>query len=621
MIQTNLTATQDLSFITTGLSANAKFGFDYNGSMGLRRRADPFTYNAQANGRDENGNLIFKPTTGEGTGGFTEVMFNPERVGELPAERKIYLEGSLNYERTFRGHDVSGLILYTQRERQKVANNLGAAELLPYRKQSVVGRAKYSYKNRYFLEASFGATGSDEFAKGHRWGIFPSVGVSYFISNEPFYPEALKDVLSSAKVRLSWGRAGNDAVTNGRFPWVSTYTLNTGYNWQQGWNGGGTNGIGDGTRDSRPANPMLRWEIETKRNIGLDLGFWNNAIQLTVDYFNYRRTDILNTRYTIPTVMGLHANPWMNYGITTNKGFDASLTARHQFGDWVVSARGNFTFARNNVVQQDEAPFANDYQNPIGHSIDAKYCYVAERLYTDDDFIITPGPYENTFIYALKPGLPTVSLAGNNKMGPGDIKYADLDGNGVIDENDRMRGIAYSHNPEINYGFGFNVEWKGLYISAFFQGVANTTIQLAQTGGQANVDYQSIWTTTPFSWGIEKSNYRKVYLDRWTPENPSQDVVMPRLHVGHGNTISKEPSTWWLRNGNFLRFKNLEIGYTLPEKASEKIRMNNFRVYLMAQNLHVWDSFDMWDPEGGQSNAGMKWPKSRTFTLGVDFNF
>lgn len=612
-LQTNVTLTQDLKFITQGLNLNGKVSFDYDGSMMTRRRYNPFNYNAKQ--RDENGDLIYVASTGPGTEGFTSQTFDPEIVGDLPYNRKIYIEGSLNYGRTFGRHDVSAMILYTQKEEQT------RSPILPTRKQGIVGRATYSFGNRYFLEANFGYTGSHQFAKGHRWGFFPAVGVSYFLSNEQFYPEAVRKVMSTFKIRLSYGRTGNDKIdgSSNNFLWRSTYTLNSGFHWYQGFKDNApSKGIGDGVRDSRPSNYDLGWEIEVKRNIGLDLGFWNNNIEISADYFNNRRSGILDERVTISNLVGLHANPFMNNGIVDNWGVDASLNARHKFGDWLVSARGTFTFARNKIIERDETPYVYEYQSIIGYRVNERLIYIAERLYTEDDFIKTP--YPNGYKYTLKPGLPSVTLNGNDYIGPGDIKYLDYNNDGVIDTHDRVRGIGYTHYPEINYGFGFNVDWKGIYVSVFFQGVANTSIMMSQSGSQGAVDYQTYNVVSPFSWGVEKSNFRTMFLDRWTQDNPSQDVLMPRIHTRYDRNINKEANTWWLKNGNFLRLKNLEIGYSLPKRITDKMGMDNFRVYMLGNNLYLWDHLKIWDPEQGQNNGGMKWPMSRTFTFGVDFN-
>jgi TonB-linked SusC/RagA family outer membrane protein len=594
MIQSTVGVSQDLKVVTPGLSANAKVSLDYEGNAATLRNYWPSLYHAT--GRDENGNLTYI-TAASGS----PELSDPEYTS-TSSYRKIYIEGSLNYTRSFNNHNVGGMLLYMQKENQAYD------VVLPYRKQGVVGRATYSYNNRYFLEGNFGYTGSETFAAGHRFGFFPAVGVSYFISNESFYPKALKKVLNSAKIRLSYGRTGNDDTGSTRFLYRATFKTD-GSTFNQGiGSSGATNGMGTGISDLRFANNDIQWEIENKRNIGLDLGFFGNEIELTVDYFNNRRHGILIERNTIPATAGFHAKPWENYGIVDNWGIDGSMNANHSFGKVRVTTRGTFTFARNKIVEYDELPQNYPWLEVTGTRVNERQLYIAERLYTDDDFISTQNS-NGTYSYELRPGLPTVALPGT--LGPGDIKFSDLNNDGIIDNNDRKRGVGHPYNPEINYGFGVNVEYKGFYVSAFFQGVANSSILLSEGNS-------TFW---PFNWGIEKSNYWTAFLDRWTPENPSQDVVMPRIHSHYSYNVNKEPNTWWLRKGNFIRFKNFEIGYNIPKYLSKKIKMDDIRIYLLGSNLYVWDDVKLWDPEMGNRNKGMSYPMSRTFTLGLELNF
>lgn len=598
-IQSKVTLNQDLKFITQGLSARASVSFDYDGSAATLRDYWPSLYHAS--GRDAAGNLIFT-TTSSGSPEIEDPKFTSNSY-----LRKIYIEGAINYQRTFNYvHNVGAMLLYTQKEEQY--ND----PVLPYRKQSVVGRLTYSYDNRYFIEGNFGYTGSETFTKNNRFGFFPAVGVSYFISNEKFYPESLKRVMNNLKVRLSIGRTGNDDTGTDRFLYRATFATN-GHVFNQGIGTSASNpivtGENNGIYDLLFANNDIHWEIETKRNIGLDLGFFDNEIEITADYFNNRRKDILLQRNTVPGVAGFHDKPWQNYGIVDNWGVDASLNAHHNFGEVRVSARGTFTFARNKIIEYDELNRLYDYQKVTGTRVNENTLYIAERLYTEDDFIRTQNA-NGTYSYELKPGLPTVALQGT--LGPGDIKFVDMNHDGVIDSNDKVRGVGHPYNPEINYGFGFNVEYKGFYVSVFFQGTGNSSVLLASGNS-------SFW---PFNWYEDKANFRTLFLDRWTPDNPSQDVTSPRLHSHYSHNVNKEPNTWWLRSGDFLRFKNLEIGYNLPKNFLRKLRLEAARVYLLGNNLGlIYDDIKYWDPEQGNRNKGMSYPMSRTFTLGVEVNF
>lgn len=595
--QANVSLDQDLKFITPGLSINAKLGFDYDNNLSTLRNYGPSLYHAA--GRDADGNLIFT----QSLSGSPELKEPEFTTDPAKSYRKIYLEASINYAKTIGRHDVKAMVLFNQKEDQQ------HKEVLPYRKQSFVGRATYGFANRYFIEANFGLTGSEAFAADHRWGVFPAVGLSYYLSNEPFYPEVLKKAMNGVKIRASVGRAGNDQINGARFLYRATFEEG-GYDFVPGFEGSATvnDNVGNGIYDKRFVNNNIHWEIENKRNVGVDLAFLGNKIELTADYFNNLRTDILMQRKTVSATAGFHEAPWENYGKVKNWGFDASLNARHKFGDVLVSARGTFTFARNKIIEYDELPQDYAYQNVTGTRVGERFLYVAERLYTPDDFIETDND-NGTKAYTLKPGLPQVQL--NGILGPGDIKYVDMNNDGVINEFDKVRGVGHPYNPEINYGFGFNVEYKGFYLSAFFQGAANTTILLSEGNN-------TFW---PFNWGIEKSNYRTDFLDRWTADDPyNQDVFMPRLHLGYGNNVNREPSTWWLKDGSFLRFKNLEFGYNFPKKWMQKIKFDSARLYLMGHNLCVWDSFKLWDPEMGNRNKGNSYPMSRTFTIGLEIS-
>ncbi|MCU7693196.1 SusC/RagA family TonB-linked outer membrane protein [Haoranjiania flava] len=601
-IQSNVGINQDLKAITKGLSARANLSLDYEGNNATLRNYWPTLYNAS--GRDADGKLQFNEVV-SGNAQLEDPVYTDNG---RDAYRNIYMEGAINYSRAFERHNVGGMLLYMQKENQRGDN------VLPFRKQGLVGRATYSFDNRYFIEGNFGYTGSETFAKGNRFGFFPAVGISYFVSNEHFYPDALKEVLNSAKIRLSIGRTGNDNTGGSRFLYRPTFSTG-GFNFNQGiGTNGGTNGLGAGIFDQRFVNNFIGWEIENKRNIGIDLGFFRNQIELTADYFNNERTGILIQRRTIPGSAGFHADPWENYGIVHNHGVDASLKSNHKIGEFTIGTRGTFTFARNKVIEYDELPQNYPWMQITGTRVGDHNLYIAERLYTEDDFIRTQNP-NGTYRYQLKPGLPVPTMTGNATMGPGDIKYADLNNDGIIDNNDRKRGIGHPENPEINYGFGLNVEYKGFYVSVFFQGTANTSFVMGTEG--SGTEAYTFW---PFSWGIEKGGYRTAFLNRWTADNASQDVLMTRLHDGYGNNISKEASTWWMRDASFLRFKNLEFGYTIPKSTVQRIGISGARAYIMGYNLYVWDNIKLWDPEMGDRNKGVSYPMSRTFTLGLEIN-
>ena len=589
--QSKVEVNQKLDMLTKGLTWKGMISFDANMQYTAKRTKTPTQY--VATGRDENGALKYK-TVVEGSDVLSEALSNT-------SNKKIYFETSFNYNRTFaQKHEVTGMFLYMQKETQYHDNALA------FRKQGLVGRATYGYDGRYFVEGNFGYTGSETFAKGYRFGFFPAVGLAWYASNEPFFPEALKKTLTKLKFRVSIGRTGNDDTGGTRFLYRGTMKQdNSGYNLGFS-NSGASGGIGNGITEAQFESPFISWEIEDKKNFGLDLGLFGGRIDMQVDYFNNERTGILLQRKTVSNVTGFQQMPWQNFGVVKNHGVDASINLNQQVGQVKLSARGNFTFARNKIVEYDEVSQLYPWMEVTGTRINRQSLYIADGLYTADDFNITGEGLNRT--YTLKPGVVS-GLSGNIR--PGDIKYKDLNGDGKIDSNDVMQDIGNPSNPEIVYGFGLNADWKGFYAGVFFQGVGNTSTVL---GSGSN------GTFFPFQWGIEESSVRANVADRWTESNPSQNVMFPRMH-SNAFTNNEAASTWWLRDASFIRLKNIEFGYNFDKKLLKKIGVEALRLYVQGNNLCVWDKIKMWDPELGNSNGGFAYPLNRTFTFGLDFTF
>ncbi|TKC09742.1 TonB-dependent receptor [Pedobacter frigoris] len=592
-VQSRLDIEQKLDFLTQGLTVKAVVSYDAASTYTMSRTRTPFQYISTS--RDANGKLLY---TRNGVAGSPD--FGEPAEGSS-GQRNIYLESSLNYNRVFgNNHSVTGMLLTYQKETQT------QTEALAFRKQAYVGRATYNYASRYSIEANFGITGSENFADGYRFGIFPAVGVAWYPSNEKFYPEKLKEIISSLKFRASIGRTGNDNVGGSRFLYRATFNKAAG-GYPLGIGGtGGLNslaGVIEGLFDS----PFLSWEIEDKKNYGVDVELFKGAVSMQVDYFDNFRKNILLQRRTVSGVTGFRANPWQNFGKVSNHGIDASLNVTQNIGQAKLTYRGNLTFARNKILEYDEVPQLYPWMNITGTRLNSPNLYVADGLYANDDFTLTTNP-DGTRNYVLKAGLPVSSLSAGVR--PGDIKYKDLNGDKLINQFDQTREYGNPAVPELIYGFGMNVDYKGFYASLFFQGAGNTSTVF---GGNAP---QSFF---PFTYGFDESSVRKEGLNRWTEQNPSQDVLYPRLHsVSFGNNTAQ--STWWLRDASFIRLKNAEIGYRFPKNWLKKIGLETGRVYLMGNNIYVWDSIKMWDPEIGNANEGMNYPLPRTYTFGLEFN-
>lgn len=590
-IQSKVELNQKLDFITKGLKFKALVSFDADMTYTAKRTKTPSQY--VATGRDENGKLIFKEVV-QGSDALTESLGSS-------SNKKIYFETSLNYNRTFaQKHEVGAMLLYMQKETQYHNNALA------YRKQGMVGRATYGYDGRYFIEGTFGYTGSETFASGHRFGFFPAIGAAWYVSNEHFYPDALRNVVNKLKFRVSYGKTGNDNTGGERFLYRETLTQNAGgYNLGFG-STGATGGVGNGIVEGRFAAPYLSWEIEDKQNYALELGLFDNRIDLQVEYFNNRRHNILLQRRTVSNVTGFQQMPWQNYGIVKNQGLDGSLVLNQKIGDVNLSARLNLTYAHNEIVEYDQVKQAYPWMELKGTSLNSWNLYIADGLYTEDDFIITGEGADRT--YTLKEGVPNGIVSG---VKPGDIKYKDLNGDGMINSYDQVQDVGNPSVPELMYGFGLNVEWKGWYAGVFFQGAGKTSTVLGASNPEAFF---------PFVWGVEESAVRSVVADHWSEENPNPNAMFPRLHSGQfqNNTAA---STYWLRDASFLRFKNMEFGYNFPKSWLSKINIQALRIYLTGNNLCVWDDIKMWDPELGNSNGGFAYPLNRSFTFGVDFTF
>lgn len=594
-IQSKVELNQKLDFWLQGLQVRGAVSFDANSIYNTSRLRTPGEF--FATGRDSEGNLLFNQMVNATPFG------NPTTSSS--GNKNIYMEGAINYDQSFDRHTVGGMFLYYQKERQLTS------DALAFRKQAWIGRATYNFDQRYILEGNFSVTGSEQFADGYRYGFFPAVGFAWNVTNETYYPEGLKRVLSELKFRVSVGQTGNDNTGSARFLYRPTFGTSTGYDLGIG-STGSLNSVGTSIIEGRFESPGLSWEIELKRNYGVDFTLFNGMLQVQADYFNNLRTNILLQRRTVSGVAGFQQTPWQNYGKVSNKGVDGSLNARHRFGELEVSLRGNFTFARNKILEYDEVTPPYPWMAITGTRLNTLTGLQVERLFTDDDFNITQDGNGNR-VYELKDGIPHFTLLPNPK--PGDIKYIDLNGDGVVDNNvDRIMGYSEPTVPEIIYGFGANFSYKGAYASAFFQGAGNVALSLIGGAGQRSFAL--------YYEGVRSSSIRQEIFDsHWTEENPRQDVLYPRLSLNRENTI-RPTSTWWARNAAFLRLKNIEAGYNFSPSFLQSARITGLRLYVMGQNLAVWDQVKVQDPEMAASGGGAAtYPLPSIWTIGLDVTF
>jgi TonB-linked SusC/RagA family outer membrane protein len=569
---------QNLDAITDGLKANVKFSFDRYSSNSVKRSKTP-DYYSPAIGRLPDGALdliIYK--YGQ--------QFLDYSTGSEWGDKSVYLEGSLNYTRNFGPHYIDALFLYNQR-------NYDNGDRLPFRNQGIAGRFSYSFERRYIAEFNFGYNGSENFAKGRRFGFFPSVAAGWIISEEPFMAR-FRNTVSKLKVRGSYGLVGNDKIDGRRFAYITTIGTTGGYRW-----GIDNDYNRDGRREGDYGVDDLTWETVTKSNVGIELGLFN-SIELRVDLFNELRRDIFMQRKTVPSSAGYIQTPWANFGKVENKGLDMSLDLNKQFNsNFFLSVRGNLTYAVNKILEQDEpTTVIGTNRSSTGKPVGQIFGLVAEGLFTEADFEDVNNGVLNKSVPAHTYGI----------VRPGDIKYKDLNGDGVVNDFDRT-AIGGTVDPQIVYGFGLNARYRQFDLGLFFQGNAKTHRVIGEG-------------TTYFIPGSGSGALGNIYAnvdDRWTKDNPRQDVFWPRLSNNvHANNT--QASTWWLRDMSMIRLRNLELGYNFPTHRFGTVKMDNARLFIRGNNLFVLSSFDLWDPELGTSN-GFRYPIMRSLSIGLNANF
>lgn len=566
-VYSNLRVTQQLC---KGLSITGMFSFDTYNYTSNRFTKSPNTYHAT--GRDANGNLIYEQTR-QGT---ENLAYSLSAKGD----RTIYLEAALNYKNTFGRHDVSGMLLFNQSDEINTkATNV--EEALPYRFRGLAGRFTYGFDDRYFAEFNFGYNGSENFAPKNRYGFFPSMGLGWVISNESFF-EPLTGVIQYLKVRGTWGQVGNSQISGRRFAYLATVTDSSSTSYTFGKNmdqNFGTTAINEYAVD-------VTWEVADKTDIGVDMRLLNNKLNFQFDYFKESREGIYLRRSSIPAYVGMINNPYGNIGRVENKGVEFSINYANSWGDWSLSLMGNYSFNRNKVLE-DDSTAAYPWQSTIGNKVGQRFGLVALGLFES---------YEEIAASPMQTG----------DTRPGDIKYKDVNGDGKIDEYDKVP-IGWGSVPEIMYGFGFSIGWKNLSLTAMFQGAAHVDAMLSGEG------------VLPFSQGSSRGNLLSNITDRWTEQNPSQDVFYPRLSIGNIN-MNYETSTWWLKNTDYLRLKNIELSYRLPDRWMKRIHLDNARVFIQGVNMLTFSSFKIWDVELGDGR-GARYPNIASVSLGVNFNF
>lgn len=584
-VQTQLELKQDLKMLTPGLKARAMAYIRRYSYYRVSRQYNPFYYSATLNPDTQEISLNLLNSGAEGSIGTTGTEYLNYSEGAKNISSTIYLESALNYNKTFaEKHDVSGMLInIVQSNESGNAGNLQSS--LPSRNFGLSGRFTYAYDNRYLAEINFGYNGSERFARNNRFGFFPSFAAGYIISNEKFF-EPLLDIISNLKFRASFGWVGNDQIgkSSDRFFYLSNVSLN---DINYGSSFGELNSYyRPGVSISRYANDKISWERSRQTNIGMDLKLFN-SINIVVDAFKQTRSNILQTRSNIGSTLGLAVTPSTNFGEAESKGLDMSITYNKKFGDnWFTNLRGNFTYSTSKILKYDENyyPPELDYLYKKGNSIAQNYGYIAERLFVDDQEAANSPKQFGTY-------------------GGGDIKYRDVNKDGVITSLDQVP-IGYPTSPEVIYGFGGTLGYKDFDFSLFFQGSARSSFFI----NPKNI--------SPFvtNGGAQNGLLEVVANDHWSEDNRDVYAFWPRLSNNFIDN-NNQSSTWWMRNGAFLRLKSVEMGYNVPKNFTKKYNISGLRLYASTTNPVVFSQFKLWDPEMGGNGLG--YPVQSTYNFGI----
>lgn len=598
-INSNITLEQKLDFITEGLKFIGRFGYDTYNYNYIQRRKNPEMWRAERQ-RDSNGNIVFNRLVSE------RLM---SQGSSASGDRKEFLEAELTYGRGFGDHNISSVLKYTQDNYVNTSaygDNIMAG--IGRRHQGLAGYFSYDYMKRYMLNFNFGYNGSENFAKGHQFGFFPAYSVAWNVAEESLVKDNF-DWLGMFKIRYSYGEVGTDGVdpddNNTRFPYLADYHypthlpigaedkpenyINNFYNWGDIGSPFRYNGL----TYKKISSTFVTWETAKKHDLGLDLYLWGDKFGLTVDYFNEKREGIYMKRDFLPDMVGIQGeNPSANIGGVKTEGFDGNFKFDQKIGDVGLQIRGNFTYSKNEITEADEMVNRYPYLRRTGFRVDQAKGLVALGLFKDYEDI------RNS---------PRQDFGDQKDIMPGDIKYKDINGDGIIN-NDDIVPIGATTHPNLIYGLGVSANWNGFDFNLHFQGAGKSHF------------FINGFTVYPFlngEWGNILDDMANA--NRWIlGVNEDPNAEYPRLSYG-GNANNYRPSTYWLRDGSYLRLKTLEFGYTLPKTLTTKMRLNSLRFHVIGQNLLTFSSFKLWDPEMGSSN-GMKYPLGKTVTVGLTVN-
>lgn len=614
VLNLDLALEQKLDFIIPGLSMNIKGAYNTNYNVKASRTpsgADSMCTPIYLGSIETPGMDFWDPRFDrtivyqtDGVSGLHEQMSYDEEVGR---GRNWYGEFSLNYSRSFGDHDVSALFLYNQSKKYYPETKIDGKVFymdIPTAYVGYVGRMTYAYKKRYMVDLNAGYNGSENFAPDKRFGFFPAVSAGWILSEEKFMKK--QKVIDFLKLRASYGIVGNDKMENARFlymagAWSGYNTVAKGQgSWQFGKDGG--TGLLPDAKENTMGNPDVTWEKVAKQNYGIDLKMFDSRLSLTADVFFEKRKDILSTRNTLPAITDINL-PKINLGKVNNHGYELSLGWNDRAGKVDYWLKANVSYAKNKIIYMDEVVPNEPYMAETGRSTGLTYGYIFDRFLQKDDFDADGNLKKDENGRQI---LPQMALGTPR---PGDALFKDLNGDGVINGDDKTR-FGYAERPDYVFGFLGGLKWKNFEFSMQWTAAMNASRIL-------DGEYRNAFGST------NSRMLLKFLADgRWTEENPNSRF--PRLTFMNKSHYL-QTSDLWLMNGSYLRLKTAEISYTLPQKDFlKKVGIESVRFYCNGYNLLTLFSdlndIDI-DPEGGTDGGNNNYPNIRIYNFGVNISF
>lgn len=614
VLNLDLALEQKLDFITPGLSMNIKGAYNTNYNVKASRTpsgADSMCTPIYLGSIETPGMDFWDPRFDrtivyqtDGVSGLHEQMSYGEEVGR---GRNWYGEFSLNYSRSFGDHDVSALFLYNQSKKYYPETKIDGKVFymdIPTAYVGYVGRMTYAYKKRYMVDLNAGYNGSENFAPDKRFGFFPAVSAGWILSEEKFMKK--QKVIDFLKLRASYGIVGNDKMENARFlymagAWSGYNTVAKGQgSWQFGKDGG--TGLLPDAKENTMGNPDVTWEKVAKQNYGIDLKMFDSRLSLTADVFFEKRKDILSTRNTLPAITDINL-PKINLGKVNNHGYELSLGWNDRAGKVDYWLKANVSYAKNKIIYMDEVVPNEPYMAETGRSTGLTYGYIFDRFLQKDDFDADGNLKKDENGRQI---LPQMALGTPR---PGDALFKDLNGDGVINGDDKTR-FGYAERPDYVFGFLGGLKWKNFEFSMQWTAAMNASRIL-------DGEYRNAFGST------NSRMLLKFLADgRWTEENPNSRF--PRLTFMNKSHYL-QTSDLWLMNGSYLRLKTAEISYTLPRKDFlKKVGIESVRFYCNGYNLLTLFSdlndIDI-DPEGVTDGGNNNYPNIRIYNFGVNISF